>query len=305
MIEQIFANSTRFFLEDAIGSGSPSGNVVEPRLVAAAAGRNVAAWEARTTPFRVPSVRQPIHNYWNVRTSLELSAELLETILTEHMTLISSGVYRLDRESPSPTFCLQVETEDGDLIDFRGLAMSDLSIKIANNQIGSVEITWLALQRLTGNALDAIVEVTPAATPAAAVGPGDVAIALVDGSLAADTRSDVVTTFGADFFLTRPGLQITNFDPNGIPQGYNGSPWRITGSISALWDSLADSAASDRISGAAGLLIGADGADLDLRFEEVSAYLDGETIKADDFREARYLIEVFGDSSASLLELRT
>ena len=105
--------------------------------------------------------------------------------------------------------------------------------------------------------------------------------------------------------MTRPGLQITNFDPNGIPQAYNASPWRVTGSIGALWDVLADTAASGRVNGAAGLLLGQDGADLDLRFEEVTAYLDGETIKDDDFREARYLLEVFGDSSASLLELRT
>jgi len=305
MIEQLFANQVRLFEEDSSGSGSPAGNVAEPRLAAAAAGRQVISWEASTTPFRVPSVRSPIHEAWTVRTSFELSAQIVETLLLPHMSSQGAGVYTLDREGPEPTFCLQMETEDGDLIEFRGLAIGEIGISLANNQIGSVAVTWQALERITGNALEAVVTPSPAATPETLIGPGDAAVALKTGELSADTRDDVITCFGFDFFFSRPGLQVTNFGPDGTPTAHEKSPWRITGAIGGLWDGLADTAASGQISGAAGLLLGPDGADLDLRFAEATVYLDSEPIKQDEFREARYLLEIFGDATASLLEVRT
>lgn len=295
MTESLFATSTRFFAESTTGTGVPTGQVIELPLVGAAAARRVIAWETQLTPFRQPTVRAPLHAAFAVRTSHEANAWLISWLLTRHMTE-DAGTYYLDREAPEPTFCLQMETEDGDLVEFRGMALQELQVSVTGRRVVTVECTWAALSR----AADVALRATTDANETTLVPSSTVEAALVAGSLQPDPADDAVPAYSAELFVRRPDLRQVNYQPDGQPDGHTRSPWRVVGELVGPWGSLADTAAQ-QLTGAIALLI--PGVTLVCR--SVGAYVTNEAIKADDFRDAAFLIESAGDSRGSLLELTT
>jgi hypothetical protein len=296
--ESLFATATRFFQETAAGNGTATGEVIELPLTGAAAARRVIAWEQQTTPFRLNNQRAPIHQVYELRTSHEVNLWLAAWLLERHMTL-DAGVYYLDREAPEPTFAMQLQSEDGDLIDFKGMALVELQISVSARRVVTMECTWSALSRGTGTALEAVTAVYETEM----VPSTGAAVAIVEGLLAADSRTDVIDCHSAELFFSRKDLAAVNYEADGQPGAYNSGAWRVVGEAMVPASALTE-VGQGRIVGGWALLLGLDGADLDFRVNTATGYVVQDPIKADDFREQTILLEAAGDSRGSLIELR-
>lgn len=300
MTESLFANRTRLFVEDGIGTGIATGEVIEPPLVAAAAARRILAWDQRINAFRVPEPRTPLHQSYELALSFEVNPWLAGWILNRHMTS-SGGNWILDREAPEPTFSLQVETEGGDRIGFAGMAMIELLITFSSRSLVTIDTRWHAMSRDgTLGALEAVTNTYETTLTE----PNDIAVAVALGSLAADSRDDIISSYGGTVVISRQDLQLAQFDAGGQPAGYTRAPWRVIGDVD-LPDGALPETGRDGIQGAWAMLLGPDGQDIDLRASEASIWVEGETIKADDFRDAKALWEAHPEQNrGSILEMR-
>lgn len=291
--EQLFANSTRLFQETAVRSGLPTGDVIEPGITRALAIREIALMDEKTTPFRHKLESVPIHNSYQIRTSHEVGLELLSFILSPHLR---AGT-KLDHQSPDPTFTLQIESENGDKVAYKGLALAELQLSFVARGVVTMEVSWVALERseISGNLENVTREITTHLVP------GTNADIVAKQGSGIDRLADASDARNAELFIKR-SIRAAQFDANGDPARLERQSWQVLGEIQIPSNALTKTANEDFIDGSAGFFIGQTGADLQILFDDQVRFIaTGEPIKADDFRDIEVIFEANPDASGALL----
>jgi hypothetical protein len=296
--EQIWANKLRFYREDAPRSGVVVGDVLDLPSGPAAASREVDSWVGRIDVWRNPQPQTPAHERHTARLTVTVGRAFLAWFLDQHAPF-SAGVANFDRLTPSPTFCLEVETEKGDRFIFRGVAVSEFQLTIEPMQIVNLDMSLEILERRT---LDALTPATRSFDDPAI--PAYVCEAsFTFGAWGLDPRTtDRLVTYAASLFFTRRNLRACQFNADGIPTRFTASPWRVLAEVRLPRGPLVD-AAKKRAVGRLGLFIGPDGADLEF-LANVTAYTTTDPLKAWDHRDEVLSIEMHPDATGSLLFVR-
>ena len=294
--EQLFATRTRFFQETAIGNATPAGDVVEPRFNTVTATRISTYTEEKTTPFGHKEGRESVLEYFAIQADLHVGRYFLAFLLQLHLT----GGTALDYRSPEPTFALQVETENGDLIQFDGLALADLQISFVARGITNLSISLFGLKRTAGVSLEAVT-----ASHAADPLPGtDVVVAAKAGALDPFPQaSNNADAYSAEIFFRR-SLIPSQFNADGVPTRHDIGPWRIFGEVVLAAGTFPETATADFVDGSAAFFLGEFGSTLSLFFDDSVRWLSAtDPIKADDFRDYRVLFEAEANTAGQILTL--
>jgi hypothetical protein len=296
MTEQLFATETRFFAETSPGNATPSGDVIETPLSNALVSRVSPVVEDKTSPFRHKLGREPLIEFFSVQATLPGSPAILAFLLEPHLR----GGTELDWRSPLPTFALQVESEDGDLIQFAGLAVKDLQVSFVARGVATLNVTLFGFTRTTGIALEAVTaeidsEPLPGTDAIVAVNTG-----ALDPFAWASNKVDART---AEFYLRRD-LEVAQYDADGVPSRHNAGPFRVFGEVVLPADAFTETATGSFVDGSAAFFLGPIGANLQLVLDDSVRWLSStDPVKADDFRDYRVLFEAEANASGSILSL--
>lgn len=297
--EQIWANQLRFYRETAPRSGVPSGTVWTIPVGPAAAARRTDYWGGRVDVFRNPQPLIPLHDYHEGRMSFSVGARMLGWLLSEHATEVA-GNLEFDRLVPSPTFCLEIQTES-DAFAFRGIAFHEIQIAAVPPELCVLDLAFLALDRIAIDDLTAATGDLWSDCLAANV----CALAYSSGAWGVNPRVDNFHegTFSAQIFLTRRSLAPAAFEPDGRPTRFTSVPWRVMADLKVQQSTLTQQAKT-KATGRLALFLGPAGASLDLVGESVSLFSNDDAVKAVDFREESLMVEFHPDARGSLLSVR-
>jgi len=296
--EQIWANQLRIYRETEPRSGVPLGDVLDLPCGPAAVSREIEAWLGRLDVWRNPPPQTIAHERYSGRMTISCGRAFLVWFLTQH-TSASGGGFNLDRQAPAPTFCLEVETEAGDLFQFRGMACDEIQLTLEPMQIVNLDLSWQILQRLPLDELTAAtLDFPDPVVPAYVCGA-----AWTSGAWGSDPRIDnPVATYRASLFFTRRDLRPCQYHADGVPTRFNSVPWRVIAELKVPRGTVVD-AAKSRAVGKLGIFIGPDGADLEF-LANVTAYATTDPIKARDHREETLSVEMHPDTTGSLIFMR-
>lgn len=300
MTEQIWANQLRFFEETGPRSGVAAGPVFDLQTGPTAAARRVVSWSMRSDAFRQPKPHRAIHEFQEIRQSFTPSASFLAWLIARQASTAGT-VTRFDRKKQAPTFCMEVETEGGERFRFLGMAAQEIEIAMEPMRAVTLDLSWIALERQPMTA-----ELT---TPTDE--QSDAMMAAVDGSTSysattwgSDIRNDdALTCFAATLFFTRRDLNPSAFMPDGIPRRFTSAPWRCMAELRVPNSALV-MAARTRATGRMGIFFGIDGEDVEFIGNNITAFTDADTIKADDLREETLMVEFHADVTGALIEMR-
>lgn len=299
-VEQIWANQVRLFRETAPRSGIPDGDVLTLPLGPTASARRVEGWGGRVDVFRNPQPLTPMHEYHEGRMTLTVGVKVLSWLLREHLTDIGGDQFRLDRNAPTPTFCLEVETPS-DAFAYRGLAFNEIGIGAAPPELVALDLAFIALDRIV------IDDLSPAALDLwSEPEPSNRAVmAYAAGAWGADPRTTdfYPGSYAVQVFMTRRDLAPAQFMPDGRPERISSSPWRVMADIASEANDLTRTA-KVRATGRLALFLGTDGQDLELAFESCTFFTNEEPVKSADFREESLMVEMHPDPNGSLLNFR-
>lgn len=296
MTEQLFATSTRLFVETSPGNAAPSGDVIEAPFTNAVATRVSAYVEEKTTPFRHRGGMESVLESFTVQADFHVGAELLAFLLEPHLT----GGVVLDYRSPSPTFALQIEAQDGDLIQFDGLAISEFGLSMVARGVVNLNVVFFGFKRTAGVALEAV---TATINPEPLAG-NEVVVAAKAGALDAFPQtSNASDASSANLFLRRDA-KPSQFNADGDATRHDLGPWRIVGDVVLPADSFTETATADFVDGSAAFFLGEIGSNLSLFLDNSVRFLSStDPIKADDFRDYRVIFEGEPNSAGQLLTL--
>lgn len=294
MAEQLQFTETRLFVESSPGNATPSGDVVIPPFNDAATTRQVIYLEEKTTPFRHKEARTPLLEWFSLTFTSHVTPEFLAFLLEPHLR----GGTTLDFRAPLPTFALQIEAEDGDLIQFAGLALSELQISLVARGVVELAVTMNGFTRTTGVALEAAtadVRTEPLAGEACdIVGKSGALVSRAADRL--DARS-------AEIFLSRTAAPA-QFDHDGNATRHDLGPWRLFGEILTPSDAFTEAATAGFVDGSAAFFLGESGSDLQLLLDGSVRWIsNADPVKADDFRDFAVIFEAEADSAGSILTL--
>jgi hypothetical protein len=296
MTEELFATRTRLFVETSPGNATPSGDVIEAPFTSAVASRIGDYIEEKVTPFGHRQGREAVLESMGINATFHVGAAFLAFILEPHLT----GGTALDYRSPRPTFALQLESKDGDLIQFDGLAISDLQLSFVARGVVNLSLNLLGFKRTTGVTLEAVTA-TLDSTPLAG---NEVVIAAKSGALSPFPQtSDKGNASAAEFFLRRT-LQASQFNADGVPTRHDSGPWRAFGEVVVPADSFTETATGTFVDGSAAFFLGELGSNLSLFLDDSVRWLSStDPIKANDFRDYRVLFEGGANPAGQLLTL--
>lgn len=296
--EQIWANKLRFYKETAPRSGVAVGDILAIPSGPAAVAREVDTWIGRLDVWRNPQPQTVGHEYHTARISVTVGRRFLAWFLGHHAPP-NGGVMKFDRRVPAPTFCMEIETEKGDRFRFLGMALTEGQLTFEPATLVNFDMNFEILER---RALD---ELTPATLTFSdpSIPGGICSAAWTFGAWGADPRiDDKLVAYAVNLYLTRPNLQVCQFNANGVPTRFTSSPWRILAEVRVPRGDLA-AAAKSRAVGKLGVFIGPDGADLEF-LTIATAYSTGDPVKAWDHREEVLSVECHPDAFASMLFVR-
>lgn len=299
MTDQIWANSIRFYAETFPRSGVPVGDVFTIPIGPAAAAKRVDVWAGRTDFFRNAAPMQPLLAYYEGKMTLSVGIAFLAFILKAHAS--QDGLdWRFDRNAPTPTFALEIQTAD-DAFGFFGVAFSEIQVGMDPPELAILDLTFFALDRRT---IDVLTTATADlySEPLAA---NRCCLAFTTGTWGADPRVDdfLDGVFSSQLYFSRRDLEPARFMPDGRAAAYTSAPWRIMADINLAWSELVRTAKT-RALGKLKVFIGAAGADLVLTAGSVSMFSDPDPIKSIDFREENLMVDCHQDSSGSVLSFR-
>lgn len=300
MTEQIWANEIRFYRETSPRSGTPDGTVWLIPVGPAAAARRVEGWSGRTDVFRQPHPLTPMHEYHEGRMSFTVGLKMLAWLLREHASDRGVDGFAFDRNTGTPTFCLEIQTPS-DAFAFRGVAFNEIQIGATPPELLVLDVSWMALDRVEIDELTAATgDLYSAPEPS-----NRSVMAYAAGAWGADPRVDdfYPGSYAIQLFLTRRDLAPAQFMPDGRPERFSSAPWRVMADMKSAANDLTRQAKT-RAAGRLALFLGDDGIDLELIADNASFYTNEEPIKAVDFREEGVMVEMHPDATGSLLNFR-
>ena len=295
--ETLIFTETRIFQESAIGTGTATGNVLAMPLVSAAAKHNHQAIEGSMDAFRHPSEKLPIHTSYQLRTSHVVNPAFAGWLIEQH--LVSGKLRRL--EAPKPSFAMQYELEDGDLVEFRGVHLTELQISGTESRTVTMECSWVASERNTAaGALEALSGTLGLTRHVSSLeSAAAIQTAALDG---ADPRTVNGIPIHAFEFIMARDVTPALFSPFGNAQRMLQGPWAATGEIRLPASALTESG-FDINSGACGIWIGPDGSDLALESSAVTSRTINEPLQGEGFREHSLALQYRAAADGTLLTL--
>ncbi len=298
--EQIWANQLRFYRETSPRSGVPDGDVWTLPVGPAASARRTEAWGGRVDVFRNPQPLLSLHEYHEGRMAFTVGLRFLGWLLTLHATAQGGNVWTFDRNAPTPTFALEVQTQT-DAFVFRGIGFNEIQIAATPPELVTLDLSFIALDR------QPIVALTAATGDLySAPVPSNVCVmAYTSGNWQAVPRVDDFYTgaYGVQFYLTRRDLAPSQFMPDGRPERQTSVPWRVMADVRSAATALTRQAKT-RATGRIGLFLGALGHDLQLVADVATLFSQEDPVKATDFREESLMVEMHPDPAGSLLSVR-
>lgn len=300
MVEQLHRTEIRIATEAALGSGEAEGDWWQPPIVSAAASRGFRTFVTKKDIFRNTVYREPAMEEWMLQTSHEMGTAFFNWVIATIFPEAEAGTFTVSPEAQSRTYVIAAESEGGHRSRFKGVKISEISIRAEESRIVSFDIIWIALDRIDD----------PEELPEANQAPtGDVlatfrgASSATQGEWDAEPRAtQAINIFAAQIFLTRQ-IQATQYGADGIPTQHTRAPWEIRGEIyMPETEGITDQAYADNWEGKIALFFGT-GTD-HVRIDNASCFLVEDDLKSYDFRIRRLILQAMSDDNRNLAEFR-